>query len=314
VSLVSVVLNFLDGERFLEEAVESVYAQSYTDWELLLIDDGSTDNSTEIARRYAARDPSRVRYLEFPGHENRGASAARNLGIYSSLGEFIAFLDCDDVLAPQCFERSVELLRRHADAGMVYGETEYWYSWGGDRAPLADRIQPHGFRANRVVCAPELLIRYLLHTAALPSLSSIMVRRCAAVASGGFVESFRGMHDDQAFLARFCLSHNVYVAHECWDRYRQHETSMCAVAAQRGEVASSQRVYLAWLREFLDEQGVRDTRVWDALCYAELVERYASRGILSRVGRLMLRALTLGRMWVRPRIKRLRSFKRFSST
>ena len=81
---VSVTIIFLDEERFLAEAVESVLAQSYTNWELLLVDDGSTDRSTEIARGYALANPDRIRYLEHPGHANRGMSASRNLGVRSA--------------------------------------------------------------------------------------------------------------------------------------------------------------------------------------------------------------------------------------
>src|SRR3712207_221993 len=77
---VSVVVIFLDAARFLGEAVASVLGQTYGAWELLLVDDGSTDGSSALARGYAAAQPGRVRYLEHPGHANRGMSAARNLG------------------------------------------------------------------------------------------------------------------------------------------------------------------------------------------------------------------------------------------
>ena len=297
---VSVVMNFLDAERFIKEAIDSVYAQSYPAWELLLVDDGSSDGSTAIAKGYAARDPGRVRYLEFPGHENRGASAARNLGIVEARGEFIAFLDSDDIWFPEHLVRSVELLCAHPDADMVYGESEYWYSWAGDTALHHDRVQPHGIRADRVIRAPELLIAHLLHVAALPCMSTITLRRSAALACGGFVESFRGMHDDQAFLARFCLTRRVYVAHECWDRYRQHPASLCAVSVRRGEDVGARRVYLSWLREFLDAQGMRDTRVWDALRYAERVAAYQVPGRRKKLVRWMLRAATKLRMALRP--------------
>jgi hypothetical protein len=145
-----------------------------------------------------------------------------------------------------------------------------------------------------------LLLAYLLHEASLPSMSAITVRRRAAVDSGGFVESFRGMHDDQAFLARFCLTRGAYVAHECWERYRQHQSSLCAVSAQRGEAAEARAVYLAWLREFLDAEGVRDTRVWDALRYAERVSPYQGPGRRKRAVRWALHAGTRLLMALRP--------------
>jgi glycosyltransferase involved in cell wall biosynthesis len=78
--LVSVVVIFLNAADFIEEAIESVIAQTFADWELLLVDDGSTDASTGIAKAYAARHPGRVFYLTHEGRENRGMSASRNLG------------------------------------------------------------------------------------------------------------------------------------------------------------------------------------------------------------------------------------------
>ena len=86
--LVSGIIIFL-AEQFIQSAIENVFAQTYEQWELLLVDDGSTDGSTEIAQRYAAQNPEKVRYLEHDGHENRGMSAARNLGISNAKGEYI---------------------------------------------------------------------------------------------------------------------------------------------------------------------------------------------------------------------------------
>lgn len=89
--LVSAVIIFLDERGFLGEAVESVLGQTYGRWELWLIDDGSSDGSSEIARRYAEQYPEKVRYLEHAHHKNRGMSAARNLGMRHARGEYIAF-------------------------------------------------------------------------------------------------------------------------------------------------------------------------------------------------------------------------------
>ncbi|TKB70433.1 MAG: glycosyltransferase family 2 protein [Nitrospira sp.] len=94
--LISAIIIFLNGEAFMREAIESVFAQTYRNWELLLVDDGSTDQSAEIAKEYAERYAGKVTYLEHPGHWNLGMSAARNLGIKAAKGKYIAFLDCDD--------------------------------------------------------------------------------------------------------------------------------------------------------------------------------------------------------------------------
>ena len=225
-NLVSVVVSFLNAERFLNQAISSVQDQEYQHWELLLVDDGSTDGSTEIARSWAAREPHRIFYLEHAAHANLGLSASRNLGIHAARGEYVAFLDADDVWLSERLRRGVEIMQVNPSIGMVYGKTRYWRSWQPD-ARSRDRIQPHWFRAERVVPPPELLVRYLEYRAALPSPTSLLVRRSACLAVNGFEDSFRLMHEDQVFLAKICLQHAVYVSNECWDWYRQHPDSAC---------------------------------------------------------------------------------------
>src|SRR5882724_5352216 len=129
--LVSVITIFLDAERFIEDTLRSVFAQTYNCWELLLVDDGSRDHSREVALRCADEHPERVRYLEHPGHRNRGMSPSRNLGLAHARGDYIAFVDSDDVWLPMKLERQVALLESRSDASLVYGRSQYWHSWSG---------------------------------------------------------------------------------------------------------------------------------------------------------------------------------------
>ena len=95
--LVSAIIVFWNEEQFIEEAIESVFGQTYGHWELLLVDDGSSDRSSKIARHYTDQYPDKVRYFEHQGHVNRGMSASRNLGVGSARGRYISYLDGDDV-------------------------------------------------------------------------------------------------------------------------------------------------------------------------------------------------------------------------
>ena len=95
--LVSVVTAFFREEKFLDETIQSVINQSYTNWELLLVDDGSPDGSPDIARKYASRYPDKIFYLQHENRANKGVCRSRNYGISRSRGEFIAYLDADDV-------------------------------------------------------------------------------------------------------------------------------------------------------------------------------------------------------------------------
>ena len=105
--LVSVITPCYNGEKYLPETIESVIAQSYPQWEMLVVDDGSTDDSFGIAQHYADRD-SRIKVLR---QENKGSAAARNLGMRHAQGQYIALLDADDLWLPVFLERQISFLR-----------------------------------------------------------------------------------------------------------------------------------------------------------------------------------------------------------
>ena len=98
---ISVIVPVYQAEKFLPACVESVTNQTFSDWELLLVDDGCTDRSPAVCDRFAAAD-SRIRALHQP--KNAGVSEARNRGLREARGEFIAFLDADDAFEPQTLE------------------------------------------------------------------------------------------------------------------------------------------------------------------------------------------------------------------
>jgi glycosyltransferase involved in cell wall biosynthesis len=250
---VSVVTIFRDAERFLDEAVASVFAQTYADWELLLVDDGSTDSSSAHARGWAAQHPHRVRYLEHPAHANLGMSASRNLGIRHARGVHLAFLDADDVWLPPKLDEQVPLLEAWPEATMVYGLSQWWYSWTGRPEDQGrDFVHPLGVAPNMLAQPPELIHRFFLRQdAAIPSPSSILVRRSTVEKVGGFEETFRGLYEDQVFYSKVCLAGSVFASNRCWDRYRQHPDSSVSAANRAGRAYEARLTFLNWLEAYL---------------------------------------------------------------
>ncbi|HLT20208.1 MAG TPA: glycosyltransferase [Thermomicrobiales bacterium] len=265
--LVSVIMIFLNEERFISEAIESVLAQSYRNWELLLVDDGSTDRSAEIAREYATRCPDRIRYLSHPDGDNRGMSAARNLGLGHARGDFVAFLDADDVWYAYTLARQVAAMEAHPEAGLIHGATEYWFSWTGAPDDLyADYVDFYAGAdgIDHLYPPPELLIRFLSDSMSLPGMGSVVVRRELLEDIGGFDERFRGLYEDQVFLSKAALAAPAYVSHELWARYRQHGGSACRNADTRRE-RQMREAYLRWLIAYLRKHKIEDERLWQLL-------------------------------------------------
>jgi glycosyltransferase involved in cell wall biosynthesis len=247
---VSVVMIFWRARDFLAEAITSVRCQSYTDWELLLVDDGSDDGSLEIARAAARLEPARIRVIRHWTGRNRGMSQARNLGVSRARGELVTFLDADDVWLPTLLERQVAELAAHPEVSALCAPARWWYSWNGDAADRReDFTQSWDAALDAVAPPPELLAMVLANE--WSSLCSVLLRRELFLALGGYEADFRGMYEDQAFHAKLCLEHPVYVSSACGYLYRQHADSCTRRSHESGQTKAAKERYLVWLRSYL---------------------------------------------------------------
>jgi glycosyltransferase involved in cell wall biosynthesis len=266
---VSCVIIFLDGAAFIDEAIRSVVGQEgFDDWELLLVDDGSTDESTAIALRWAS-DDARIHYLEHEGHANRGMSASRNLGLSHARGDYVGFLDCDDVWLPGKLASQVALLDRHPEVDATYGPTLVWYGWTGDVADVArDRLGPIDVPSGTIVKPPTLLEGFRRSGGStVPAICSVLVRREALLAVGGFDDRFRGSYEDQVFYSKMGLHMSVLVTDECLDRYRQHPDSTCArgiaeLSYHPELLNPTEERFLHWLADYLGGLGLAGSELW----------------------------------------------------
>jgi glycosyltransferase involved in cell wall biosynthesis len=252
---VSVIMCFLNTEPFLAEAIDSVLAQTYHLWELILIDDGSTDNSTTIAQGYATQYPDRIRYYEHPNHINRGLSASRNRGLAQSLGEFIAFLDADDVWLPGMLAAQLGLMLEQSVA-LICEASEYWYDWDDPRQQNV--IVPVGTSQNQVFSPPQLLINlYPLGSGAAPCVCGMLARKATIEKHGGFDDSFTGMYEDQAFLIKFYLHEEIFISAGCHNRYRQRRDSLVQSSLSSGAYHQDRRFFLTWLQSYLQVTQIK---------------------------------------------------------
>jgi glycosyltransferase involved in cell wall biosynthesis len=129
--LVSTIIPVYNRGDMLREAVSSVIAQTYRPIEVIIVDDGSTDDSAGVADSLAAENPREIRVLH---QHNTGPGLAREAGRQAANGEFIQYLDSDDLLLPRKFELQVEGLRGNPDCGVSYGKTRYRHSDGAVEA------------------------------------------------------------------------------------------------------------------------------------------------------------------------------------
>jgi teichuronic acid biosynthesis glycosyltransferase TuaG len=158
-SLVSVIIPVYNAARWLPETIASVQAQTLTDWELLLVDDGSTDESVVIAEKAAARD-QRIRALQMPS--NSGPAAARKVALDAAWGRFIAFLDADDLWFPGKLSIQVQWMKDHS-CGFVYHDCRQFY-----------RLD---VPCEHVISGPDVLNLRTLHTQRGVRIFTVMIDR-----------------------------------------------------------------------------------------------------------------------------------------
>ncbi len=246
--LISVVIPVYNRDKYLDESISSVFAQTYDHWELILVDDGSTDASYEMELAYAAKHPDKIRCVTHEGRANRGISASRNRGSREARGAYVACLDSDDMWVPTKLEHQVSILNRHPEVGMVVGATKYWHP---GEARL-DQVLLAGGPRDQLVQPPQLFHdMYPMGDGTAPSMNTVLLRKDVIERIGGWEESFRTTYEDQAMLCKVYLTEPVYISSELGDIYRQHPESIMKTELVGIRYFRKRYLFLAWLEQWM---------------------------------------------------------------
>ncbi|WP_312421433.1 glycosyltransferase family 2 protein [Epilithonimonas sp.] len=123
--MISIVIPSFNREHYIAETLQSLINQTYNDWECIIVDDGSTDETETVIKKYTAADP-RFHFYKRPSKMLKGANSCRNFGFSKSKGEFIKFLDSDDLLAPDCLEKQVAILKSNQNIKVCFSYGRYF--------------------------------------------------------------------------------------------------------------------------------------------------------------------------------------------
>jgi glycosyltransferase involved in cell wall biosynthesis len=212
---VSVVVVTYNMANFLPEAIGSILRQSFPDFEIIVVDDGSTDDTHNVIRPYLPH----VRYLR---QERQGVAGARNSALEMARGEYIHFLDADDALCPDSFCSQVELLDQNPHVGLVYGQAQVMDSLG----------KLYGVRASRppelgAVLPSRQAFRWLLRVGNAICTSTVMIRKAAFERAGPFqAESVPG--EDWDMWMRIAAYYDLAYVPRSLAYYRIHPASLTA--------------------------------------------------------------------------------------
>ena len=273
--LVSVVMPVFNGEKYLAEAIDSILVQTFTDFELIIVDDGSQDGSAEIIEVFTSRD-DRIRLFRL--EKNKGIRFARNVAVEECRGEYITFMDCDDVSLPQRLQKQVDLLDSSCDIGAV---GTYAKVVNADFQQMYDRKPP---QHHALILLDQYIGDPFVHT-------TLMMRRELHMEAGGYDLSLR--HATDVDLMTRLMGRTLFAnIAECLYIYRRHTsqaTSRKTAARDRDSLlVRSRRLERLWgvaPRETLDR--FVKLRPWYQLSWRE---RRAAKRDLKRLIESMIAA------------------------
>jgi hypothetical protein len=244
-AMISVVIPCYNQARFLGEAIESVLAQTCARSEIIVVDDGSTDDTLKVASSYR-----QVRCL---WQRNQGQGAARNEGLKHTSGEFVVFLDSDDRLLPHAFQVGMESFEAHPEVAFVAGRC---VALGVDGMQRFTHYEPVVERNHYITL---LLANYIW----MPG--TVMFRTAVVREAGGFKTTVSGAEDYDLYL-RIARHHRIWCHDQVIAEYRQHDTStsrkpmlmmrssLSVIRAQQEAVKGDPPAERAW------RQGIRNSQ------------------------------------------------------
>jgi glycosyltransferase involved in cell wall biosynthesis len=198
--LISVIIPCHDYGHFLDDALQSIRSQTWARWECIIMDDGSTDNTRQVAELHRREDP-RIYYIY---QDRQGVSAARNAAIAASTGRYLQFLDADDKIEGNKLASQVEFLEGHPDVDLVYGDVSYFLGTGcKPKVAVAQRMRFPVLSGSGHHLLDGLVRRNIM------VINAPLLRRSAIDAVGHFDPQLRG-HEDWDLWIRLAMGGKVF--------------------------------------------------------------------------------------------------------
>ncbi len=238
VATLSVYMPVYNAARFVQPAVRSILTQTFTDFEFIIVDDGSTDGTLQILESLAARDP-RIRLIREP---HAGVAAAANRAITEARGEFLARMDSDDIASPKRLEKQIDFLRQNPDCVAV-----------GSHMMLIDEEGLPLYMMRHTTMGHEQIESCLMQGGWSIAQPSCMYRREAVIAAGSYRPDL-SLHEDHDLFLRLAERGKLENLPDILLSYRQYLGSLTFVESPTSSKTMNSILSDAWRRRGLSEK------------------------------------------------------------
>jgi glycosyltransferase involved in cell wall biosynthesis len=247
--LVSVIVPLYNGGKYIESTLKSILSQSYHHYEILVVDDGSTDDGPAKVSALMERFPGRMQLLHHPDQGNHWIAASRNLAIKNARGVYVAFVDQDDLWLPEKLERQVEVLQRFPEAAFVYAKSIFVDQQGEQK-----RIRGIHLTGGKGIAGnPRYVFGKLIKENFIPTLTVLVHKRC--LERIGFLdEGPRYEYEDWLLLSKIAFFYKAIFIPEVLSKYRVHNNNYSAHLFDTGQLNLSEEHYTITLFLFLMNQ------------------------------------------------------------
>ena len=250
---VSIIIPIYNAAPYIQRCIDVLSKQDFVKpFEIIIVDDASTDKNLKNYLNGLEKDEKiSVTFRDTNGH----ISAATNSALSLASGEFVTFLDHDDVYESEKLSCMLAAAERHPNADAIIGPNRMWYSWDEESQRSSDSPQVLGITTETVLAPPGMINGFLANSSKTPL--GPLFRTKTLRTLGGYDPTFKDMHEDQVFMVRLMLKHPIVVIDDVLHRYRQHTDSCVAQTHANGKDKQARYRFLSWMKEELDRQDSR---------------------------------------------------------
>lgn len=249
---VSVIIPLFNGEKYIENCIKSVLAQSYQHFEIIIVNDGSTDSSAQIVQNFVNHYPNKIKLYQHPNNENKGIAETRNLGIKMASYPLIAFIDQDDLWASDKLSIQIEYLKKFPEAKLIYSQASLIDSNG-----LPFYIDKSNIMGKGIGYIPINIFKQLLKENFIPS-PTVLTYKYSIEKAGMFDTKLKNSYEDWILWTKIAFKEKVLFIPKPLTFYRIHKENYSLKRTANVSDFLAEKHYIESVFNFLFDQEKSD--------------------------------------------------------